>query len=52
MSERIDLDLVIDASEEAKICLNCTKKECRPMNCTRYKQLKKQNRKEQKNETR
>lgn len=35
MSERIDLDLVIDASEEAKICLNCGKKKCTPAHCKR-----------------
>ena len=32
------IDLTFDASEEAKICLNCDKQTCKsPDNCTRFK---------------
>lgn len=38
MKTTIDTDLAIDASKEAKICLNCDKKKCFPDNCKRFKQ--------------
>ena len=34
------IDLSIDASEEAKICLNCERPKCSPNKCIRYKQMK------------
>lgn len=33
----IDIDLTIEASEEAKICLNCNKIKCNASSCVRYK---------------
>lgn len=38
----IDIDLTLNASEEAKICLNCKKSKCTPVNCQRFKQRKKE----------
>ena len=38
MNTTIDTDLAIDASEEAKICLNCDKKRCCPDKCKRLRQ--------------
>ena len=39
MKTSVSIDLTIDASDEAKICLNCTKKQCRPTNCRRIKRF-------------
>lgn len=35
MKTTVDIDLTIDASAEAKICLTCTKKKCTPNFCKR-----------------
>lgn len=37
MKTSVSIDLTIDASEEAKICLNCDKKKCFPSKCKRLK---------------
>lgn len=37
MKTTVDTDLIIEASEEAKICLNCGKPKCTPANCERLK---------------
>ena len=38
MKTTVDTDLTIEASEEAKICLNCEKKKCNSAKCKRIKQ--------------
>ena len=44
----VDIDLTLDATEEAQICLNCNKTKCRPTNCKRLKErLKELKKKEQ-----
>lgn len=44
MKTTVDTDLLIDATEEAKICFTCDKKRCTPVHCkrlnTRLKELK------------
>lgn len=40
--KKVDIDLTIDASEEAKICLTCTKKKCTPNYCDRLEQKTKE----------
>ena len=45
MKTTIATDLTVCASEEAKICLNCTKRKCTPVECKElklYKEKKKQ----------
>ena len=41
MKKTVDIDLVIDPSEEAKICVNCKKVKCSPTQCLRYSEEKK-----------
>ena len=41
MKTTIDTDLAIDASDEAKICLNCEKERCFSSNCKKYKEAMK-----------
>lgn len=38
--KKVSIDLTIDASEEAKICLSCERPRCTPDNCLRYKEMK------------
>ena len=33
----VDIDLTLDVTEEAKICLNCDKKKCFPSHCKRFR---------------
>jgi hypothetical protein len=33
------LDLIIAASADAKICLNCDRQKCRPVDCKRYNKI-------------
>lgn len=42
MKTTVDSDLMIDASEEAKICLNCEKEKCNSTVCKIFKQKKKE----------
>lgn len=35
------IDLILTPSKEAKICLDCDKKRCYPMNCVRFKEMNK-----------
>ena len=50
--KRVTIDLILDASEEAKICLNFDKRTCRPHNCKRLIAKKKElKRKGDKNES-
>jgi hypothetical protein len=37
MKTTVDIDLKLDATEEAKICLTCDKKRCCPDKCKRLK---------------
>lgn len=41
------IDLTFDASEEAKICLNCNKLKCTPNKCLRFEQMSKKLKQEQ-----
>lgn len=36
MKTTVDTDLILDATDEAKICLSCNRKKCSP-NCSRYR---------------
>lgn len=38
--KKVSIDLTVDASAEAKICLSCERPRCIPHNCVRYKQMK------------
>ena len=40
MKTSVDTDLTIEPSEEAKICLTCTRKRCTLTDCSRLKQMK------------
>lgn len=42
MKTTVSIDLTIDASEEAKICLNCERKKCTPDHCRRLEQKMKE----------
>lgn len=46
MKTTVEIDLMVEASEEAKVCLNCDRKNCMP-NCarilTKLKELKRKN---------
>ena len=47
MKTTVDSDLMLDATEEAKICLYCDKKQCKP-NCERLKKKKAELKREKK----
>lgn len=42
MKTAVDIDLTVEPSEEAKICLNCDKRKCTPNHCKRLEKKKKE----------